>query len=345
MPTQFEDQGYLVIPDFISPTVAAELKAHALHLVATTDADQPPTRFRPNGDQSSEYFLNSGDQVRLFFEDGAFDQDGRLTVDRAHAINKIGHALHVHDRAFRAVTLHPTVVRIAQGLGLQHPAVLQSMVICKPPRIGGEGTGRLSTISAAAPDPCVGRELTAIRYGQPAIRTWHLSLTLALSFSHPHIAGVATTEYAVPPHQDSTFLFTRPLSAIGFWIALENCHETNGCLQFVPGSHKDHPITQRLVRTADHHGTEMVSIEPVYGPGSQAPSGAMSSTSSDTFVSGEVAAGTLVLIHGSVLHRSSPNRSMASRFIYTFHAIELMAAYPADNWLQPTVDVPFTRLY
>lgn len=40
------------------------------------------------------------------------------------------------------------------------------------------------------------------------------------------------------PHQDSTFLYTEPLSATGFWFALEDCTNENGCLWFVPGSHK-----------------------------------------------------------------------------------------------------------
>ena len=44
------------------------------------------------------------------------------------------------------------------------------------------------------------------------------------------------------------FLYTDPPSAVGFWFALEDCTRTNGCLSFVPGSHKTSPITKRLVR-------------------------------------------------------------------------------------------------
>lgn len=46
----------------------------------------------------------------------------------------------------------------------------------------------------------------------------------------------------------------------------------------------------------------------------------------------EVKAGTLVLIHGSVVHKSGPNYSKNSRYIYTFHVIEGEAHYPSDNW-------------
>ena len=53
-----------------------------------------------------------------------------------------------------------------------------------------------------------------------------------LIFKQPKIGG------EVPPHQDSTFLYTEPLSARGFWFALEDCTAENGALSFAPGSHK-----------------------------------------------------------------------------------------------------------
>lgn len=56
-------------------------------------------------------------------------------------------------------------------------------------------------------------------------------------------------------------------------------------------------------------------------------------------------AGTLVLIHGAVLHKSDHNRSEKSRFIYTFHMIEGEHEYPKDNWLQPSAAHPFMNLY
>ena len=43
---------------------------------------------------------------------------------------------------------------------------------------------------------------------------------------------------SVPPHQDSTFLFTNPPSCVGLWFALENSTEDNGVMSFAPGSHK-----------------------------------------------------------------------------------------------------------
>lgn len=43
---------------------------------------------------------------------------------------------------------------------------------------------------------------------------------------------------AVPPHNDSTFLYTSPPSAVGLWFAMEDCTTSNGCLSFIPGSHR-----------------------------------------------------------------------------------------------------------
>ncbi len=63
----------------------------------------------------------------------------------------------------------------------------------------------------------------------------------------------------VGSHDDSTFLYTTPLSALGYWFALEDCTTKNGCLSFVPGSHMANPIRQRLERV-EGGGTE---IRPV----------------------------------------------------------------------------------
>lgn len=59
---------------------------------------------------------------------------------------------------------------------------------------------------------------------------------------------------------------------------------------------------------------------------------------------GEVEAGTLVLIHGNLLHQSEQNVSENSRFIYTFHIIEGDHEYDERNWLQPP-KLGFTKLY
>lgn len=44
--------------------------------------------------------------------------------------------------------------------------------------------------------------------------------------------------FIVTPHQDSTFLYTDPPTAVGLWFPLVDVTLDNGCLWFIPGSHK-----------------------------------------------------------------------------------------------------------
>lgn len=56
--------------------------------------------------------------------------------------------------------------------------------------------------------------------------------------------------------------------------------------------------------------------------------------------------GDLVLIHGAVLHKSKRNTSSRTRFAYTFHMIDSPphAGYDNKNWLQPTKEMPFSKI-
>ncbi|KAJ3215606.1 hypothetical protein HDU67_000204 [Dinochytrium kinnereticum] len=84
-----------------------------------------------------DYFLNSGDKVRYFFEEGALNKEGELLVPKEKSINKIGHALHELDPVFRKFSTNPKLKAVAKCLGFHDPRVLQSMAILKNPKIGG----------------------------------------------------------------------------------------------------------------------------------------------------------------------------------------------------------------
>lgn len=148
----------------------------------------------------------------------------------------------------------------------------------------------------------------------------------------------------VPPHQDSTFLYTDPPSAVGFWYALEDCTVENGCLSFAAGSHRRAPIRNRFVRTGGEDG-EAVGTGFAETNGAQWPAGLDEDTEvkKEVYELGEVKAGSLVLIHGNILHKSEKNTSQKGRMIYTFHVIEGEHEYDARNWLQPPKG-GFTRL-
>lgn len=153
----------------------------------------------------------------------------------------------------------------------------------------------------------------------------------------PEIGG------AVPSHQDSTFLYTNPPSAVGFWYALEDATIENGCLSFAPGSHKTSPVKQRFVRKSNNQGTEFIDTDGEIFPTGEQYCQAQGEATLE-FKIGEVKAGSLVLIHGNLLHKSEKNTSSKGRIIYTFHVIEGEGAmYDKKNWLQPPSE-GFTKL-
>ncbi|CAF9917326.1 MAG: hypothetical protein ALECFALPRED_011105 [Alectoria fallacina] len=286
--TSYENNGYLLIPNALSPTTVSALLLEANNMLSSFSlSDHPMTKFS-TGEKDShvgdDYFLTSGDQVRFFFEEDAFSSTGDLTKPKHRAINKIGHYLHELSPQFRKATFTPLHREIAKAIGFRDPRVLQSMIICKQPEIGGR----------------------------------------------------------VPPHQDSTFLYTNPPSAVGFWIALEDATIDNGCLSFAKGSHRRAPVKSRFVRK-EGGGTGFDDVAEAKFPDNleiEEPE----KEEEEEYELGEVKAGTLVLIHGNLLHKSERNLIGKSRFIYTFHVIEGENDYDGRNWLQPP-EKGFTRLY
>jgi len=54
--------------------------------------------------------------------------------------------------------------------------------------------------------------------------------------------------------------------------------------------------------------------------------------------------GTMVLIHGHVVHMSHDNTSNVSRHAYTWHMMDASSKYSNDNWLQRPQEAPFEPL-
>ncbi|MGH9801485.1 MAG: phytanoyl-CoA dioxygenase family protein [Blastocatellia bacterium] len=146
-----------------------------------------------------------------------------------------------------------------------------------------------------------------IGYRQP------LLLQSMYIFKQPNIGGEVTC------HQDSTFLYTEPMTVTGFWFALEDATQENGCLWAIPGGHKL-GLKKRFSR-AEGGGTRFEVLDDSPWPDFMlAPL--------------EAPAGTLVILHGLLPHMSHANRSPKSRHAYSVHLIDGEAEYPAENWLR-----------
>ena len=138
----YQNDGYLVIEDFAGEQSCDRLRARAEELVQEFDPAEVVSIFttREQNRIADEYFLTSGDKIRFFFEENAFNSDGTLKYEKEKSINKIGHALHDLDPVFERFSRNQKLKELAAALGFENPLLLQSMYIFKQPNIGGEVT-------------------------------------------------------------------------------------------------------------------------------------------------------------------------------------------------------------
>ncbi|HEY1148426.1 MAG TPA: phytanoyl-CoA dioxygenase family protein [Pseudoduganella sp.] len=135
---RYQKDGFIIIPNFKTAAEIAALRARAAQVVNDFDPSAAQGIFTTKDQKADDYFLASDNTVRCFFEEEAFGADGQLKQPKELSINKIGHAMHDLDPAFRAFTSDARLEQVARDLGLEQPQVWQSMYIFKQPGIGGE---------------------------------------------------------------------------------------------------------------------------------------------------------------------------------------------------------------
>lgn len=159
MQSAFADCGVLILRDFVSMEACNALKTRAQELVAAFDPERDASVFSTTDPEQLDdrYFIDSGDKIRFFLESDALDAAGKLRAAKHECLNKMGHALHDLDPAFDAFSRSPSLGEIARRLGQDDPAIIQSMYIFKPPRIGGEVVCHQdSTYLYTEPESCLG---------------------------------------------------------------------------------------------------------------------------------------------------------------------------------------------
>lgn len=282
--------GFLILPGFADAATLHQLRQAATDRLHSLDAASIAAAASfcfgaakgGAARAAAPHFLESAATAAPFLEADAVDEaSGQLKpgVDPAAAVNKIGHALHDVDPTFRSFSRSPALASIFRSLNYARPLPVQSMLICKSARVGGE----------------------------------------------------------VVPHQDSAFLWTVPRpTVVGCWLALDDADEGNGCLFAVPGSHVAVPVPDRFVRSQQADGVHVgfsKKTPPAYDTAGAVPLPAR--------------AGTLVLLHGGVVHFSAPNASGRPRSAFTLHVVEGGGgvAWADDNWLQRPAGQPFVALY
>ena len=136
----YRRDGFLVLKDFVDGDACDRLRGRAAELVDAFEPEEDAASIFSTTDQeelTDSYFLESGDKVRFFFEEEAFDASGALRQAKAQSINKIGHAMHDLDPEFERFSRTPAIAGLVSQLNVADPLLLQSMYIFKQPRIGG----------------------------------------------------------------------------------------------------------------------------------------------------------------------------------------------------------------
>ena len=136
----WKDNGYLIIENFKTNEECDELIQRSKELIEEQDFNNQQSVFDTISQTHNDdnYFLESGDKIRFFFEEKANLSENNIKTNKQYIVNKIGHALHDLDDKFINFSKTEDLDNIAKAIGFKDPLLLQSMYIFKQPKIGGE---------------------------------------------------------------------------------------------------------------------------------------------------------------------------------------------------------------
>ncbi|PPR48743.1 MAG: hypothetical protein CFH15_01550 [Alphaproteobacteria bacterium MarineAlpha5_Bin5] len=136
----WDSNGFLVIENFNTEDECNILIDRAKSLIDENNFTNQKSVFDTVSQTHNDdnYFLESGDKIRFFFEEKANLNDIDLNDNKQFIVNKIGHALHDLDDVFKNFSKKIELDQISKSIGFINPLLLQSMYIFKQPKIGGE---------------------------------------------------------------------------------------------------------------------------------------------------------------------------------------------------------------
>jgi len=281
----YNENGYIILRQFSNIEEMTVLKREINKMIDgwVEEADSGFSTL-DRGQMNLDKFLGSANKIE-FFVDPSFRNDGKITVDKHKALNKVGHGLPLFDNMFKVFTLNCELERIAQDLGLASPQLTQTMYIFKQPN-GGE---------------------------------------------------------AVPVHQDSTYLFTKPKqSCLGFWWAVDDATEENGCLWALPGSHNS-KIEHHFRRVYNENGTVELRFENLETGEFFVNNPEDGKEITEEYVPLPMKRGDLVVFSGRLLHASKQNWSAKERHSYQIHMTDMETPWSEYNWMQYPEGEEFLR--
>lgn len=133
--SDYETNGYLLKRDVLSATECDALLARISETIARVGAAEGAAGWPNVADP--DYFRNSARRIVLFWEKDTAPE--RLPPEeREQCVARLGHGLHWEDDLFRQAACHPRVADVLEGLLGPGVNVVQTMVIYKQPRVGGE---------------------------------------------------------------------------------------------------------------------------------------------------------------------------------------------------------------
>ncbi|MCS7225031.1 MAG: phytanoyl-CoA dioxygenase family protein [Armatimonadetes bacterium] len=129
-----------------------------------------------------------------------------------------------------------------------------------------------------------------------------------------------------PWHQDAPYFAIEPKenAHVAAWIALDKATKENGCMEYLPGSHRWGNLT---TTTTDTYGLGHLAADATQLDTSQA-------------VTVEADPGDVVFHEGMVLHYSGPNRSPQPRWALIFDYVSARCRYTGP---EPKPSYPLLR--